>query len=273
MRERENGGLYRHPTGLWYWRRVDPKTGRRVHRSTGTRRKDLATRKGAQFDDEWEKAAVGMATYDWARVELAPLIDEWLADQRDVTESTRKQRRSLLTRCFAQLKLRVIADLSDVASLDRRLRALDRPLVTLQRCYQVPLKLFAAWLSHNNRYTDRNLLATWKKLELPNADDEPRRAMLPEEVAAALLAADELDRHHGRPHATRPVLLALLITAPRATAFCTRDVADLLPDRIDYGPGVGNKRNGFGALDKKTAAELREYAGKRKQGPLFLARS
>jgi hypothetical protein len=269
-RQRELNGLYRHPTGIWYWRRVDPKTGRRVHRSTGTRRKDLALRKAATFDDEWEKAAAGLPSFDWARVALDPLVPDWIADMGHVTESTRKIRRSLLLRAFGDLRLRVIADLSDVGALDRRLRALGKPHATLQRGYQAPLKLFARWLAENHRYTERNLLATWKKLET-RTTEEARRALLPEEVARAFLAADRLDAFHGRRHPTRPVLLALLVTAPRATALCTRDVEDLLADRLDYGDGRGNKRNGWGALDAVTAADLRAYVGSRKKGPLFLS--
>lgn len=253
--------MYKHPTGLWYWRRTDPKTGRRLHRSTGTRRKDLAQRKAAQFDDEWEKAAAGIPSLDWARVELRSLIDDWLAGQRDreVSERTRNQRKAQLLRTLDALRLTVIADLCDVGALDRRLRAVKEPQVKLQRGYQTPLKLFAAWLAENNRSTDRNLLATWKKLQVPKGE-APRRAVLPDEVARALAVAEGLDVYHRRQHPTRPVLLALLVTAPRAAAFCARDVEHLLAGRIDYGPGTGNKRNGWGALDLDagTVDELRE---------------
>lgn len=269
-RPREQAGLYQHPSGIWHWRRVDPKTGRRVIKSTGTRRMELAIRKAAEFDDKWEKAAAGMPNFDWARVELRPLVDDWIADQDTVTEHTRKIRRRHLTRAFSDLKLKVVADLSDLASLDRRLRALDCTPALRHKAYQVPLKQFSRWLAENNRFTERDLLATWKKLPVPKSGEAARRAMLPEEFARALVAADQLDEFHRRKHPSRPVLMALLVTAPRATALAERDVEHLREERIDYGEGIGNKRNGWGALDAVTAAELRAYVGDRKEGPLFL---
>lgn len=270
MRPREEAGLFKHPSGIWYWRRVDPKTGRRKIKSTGTRRLDMAIRKAAQFDDKWEKAAAGMPDFEWARVELAPLVDDWIADQDTVTEATRKIRRRHLTRAFSDLKLKVVADLADLAGLDRRLRALECTPAMRHKAYQVPLKQFSRWLAENNRYTERDLLATWKKVPVPASGEAARRAMLPEEFARALVAADHLDDFHRRKHPSRPVLMALLVTAPRATALAERDVEHLRPERIDYGDGIGNKRNGWGALDAVTAAELRAYVGGRKEGPLFL---
>lgn len=154
MRPREEAGLFKHPSGIWYWRRVDPKTGRRKIKSTGTRRLDMAMRKAAQFDDKWEKAAAGMPDLEWARVELGPLVDDWIADQDTVTEATRKIRRTHLTRAFSDLKLRVVADLADLAGLDRRLRALECTPSMRHKAYQVTLKQFSRWLAENNRYTE-----------------------------------------------------------------------------------------------------------------------
>ena len=73
-RRRTDGIRKRRDTGMWFWRRVDPRTGRRVGRSTGTTRKDHALKIAAQFDEEWERERAGLASYDWARRELEPLV-------------------------------------------------------------------------------------------------------------------------------------------------------------------------------------------------------
>lgn len=255
---------------MWFWRRVDPRTGRRVGRSTGTTRKDHALKIAAGFDEEWERERAGLASYDWARRELAPLVEEWLADvKRDLATKSYEQKVSQIKRAVRLLGLRVVADLDDVATLDRKLRRVDAKPVTLARCYQKPLKQFSTWLAENHRYTERDLLQNWKRIVY--ASSCLRRALTPDEVARAFAASDRLDVLCRRKHPLRPVLTALLVTAPRMTALVSRDVGDFLGNRIDFGEGAGNKRRGYGALDPKTAEELRAYVRDREDGPLFLS--
>ncbi len=270
-RPREHSGLYRHyVNGYWYWRRTDPLTGRRVSKPTGTDVKDLALRVAAKFDDEWERQQAGLQSYDWARRSLLELAEEWLGEVKaKVQERTGKQKDQLIRRAIEDLKLRVVAELDDLAALDRRLKRLMKPARTLYRCYQLPLKQLSTWMAENNRYAERDLLANWKRIEHDKGSE--RRAMLPDEVARAFGAADRLDALHGRKARLRPLLVALLVTAPRVSALVECDVDALKVDRIDYGDDVGNKRRGYGALDPKTAQELRDYVGSRKEGPLFLA--
>lgn len=269
-RRRTDGIRKRRDTGMWFWRRVDPRTGRRVGRSTGTTRKDHALKIAAQFDEEWERERAGLASYDWARRELEPLVLEWLAIQkRELAEKSYDQKVAQINRAVRLLGLRVIADLDDVAALDRKLRRVEARPVTLARCYQKPLKQLSTWLAENHRYTEHDLLANWKRIAYHSSC--PRRALTPDEVARAFRASDRLDVLCRRKHALRPVLTALLVTAPRMTALVSRDVGDLLETRIDFGEGVGNKRRGYGALDQTTADELRAYVGKREEGPLFLS--
>lgn len=269
-RPREQGGLFKHINGYWYWRRTNPKTGLREVRSTGMDRKDLAMRVAAKLDDEWEREVAGLQSYDWARRSLLELADEWLGEVKlKVEEKTGKQKVQLIGRALKDLNLRVVAELDDLAALDRRLKRLMKPARTLYRCYQLPLKQLSTWMAENNRYAERDLLANWKRIAHDRGSE--RRALLPDEVARAFAAADRLDAMHKRKAPLRPALVALLVTAPRIGSLVDRDVSDLKADRIDYGDDVGNKRRGYGALDAKTAQELRDYVGARKEGPLFLA--
>ena len=95
------------------------------------------------------------------------------------------------------------------------------------------------------------------------------------EVVRALYAADAMQGVAGRrsPHSLGPVLLALIITAPRISALARLDVEDLdlAGARLLFGEGAGNKGTGAGYLDKRTCAELKDYVGDRTSGPLFLS--
>lgn len=269
-RPREHGGLFKHTNGYWYWRRTNPKTGRRVSKATGMAKKDLALRVAAKFDDDWERTAAGLPSYDWARLDLLQLADEWLTEVKErVEEKTWKQKVHLIHRSLKDLNVRVVAELDDLAALDRRLKRLMKPAQTLYRCYQLPMKQLSTWMAENNRYAERDLLANWRRIEHDQGSE--RRALLPEEVARAFVAADRLDAAYKRKARIRPLLVTLLVTAPRVSSLVERDVEDFKGDRIDFGDDVGNKRRGYGALDPVTAAELKAYIGERKDGSLFLA--
>lgn len=269
-------GLHWHVArGVWYWRRVDRQTGKRLDRNTGQHRLDLAMRVAARFEDELREKQAGVKNLDHWRLELEPLIPRWLESQ-DNLKKTLDQKDRELRRALEALKLRVAADLTDVAEIDARLRRLERvegvSRVSLRRQYQEPLKAFARWLSGNGRHLPHNPLAAWESLPVPRSG-KGRRAALPDEVARAFLALDLLDRVHRRLHPQRTVFLALLIAGPRAGALTSRDVRDLDLEHglIDFGEDVGNKRRGAGALDQGTVEELRTYVGGRKSGPLFLS--
>lgn len=267
--------------GVYVWRRTDPnRPGKRIKRSTGTKILELAIRKAAEFEEEWERKKVGLKDYSSWKAELTPLVAGFVAARKEeVSAKTLAQIESQLKRALNELSLRTAADLDDVGRLHDRLIALGRAKElgrkTLRRCYQDPLKTFAAWLGGNRRHLDRDPLASWERL--PEARDEAaqeggRRAFLPEEAARAFLALEALDREHGRLRPQRPVYLAFLITAPRASALITRNVPDLklAENRIDFGAGVGNKRRGAGALDAATCEDLGIYLGNRTEGPLLL---
>src|SRR5438445_309767 len=64
---------------------------------------------------------------------------------------------------------------------------------TLRAGFQKPLKQFSKWLAGNNRYLDRDPLASWEPIDTSREETRPRRALLPEEIARALNAADWLD--------------------------------------------------------------------------------
>ena len=130
-RPREQGGLFKHINGYWYWRRTNPKTGLRDVRSTGMDKKNLAMRVAAKFDDEWEREAAGLQSYDWARRSLLELADEWLAEVKPtVEEKTGEQKDQLIHRALKDLNLHVVAELDDLAGLDRRLKRLMKRFLT-----------------------------------------------------------------------------------------------------------------------------------------------
>lgn len=276
MRWRTNG-LRRKPNGYYYWRRVHPVTGKRRERATKTRNERIACRKAAQWDEELEREAAGLKNYDWARRKIADLVPAFLADWgADLSPEWVKQREAELWRAIRELKLVVVADLDDLGALDRRLKRLGQPDSVLSRSYQQPLRTFSKWLAENNRVTERDLLGNWKKI--PYEPRRTRQAVLPEDMARSFLAASEIDQARNR-HPLRPVLTALLATAPRIGALISRDVDDLVERthrgearyRIDYGEGCKKKRRGKGALDPASWAEIKSAVGDRTKGPLLLS--
>ncbi|MBL4846976.1 MAG: hypothetical protein JKY65_15765 [Planctomycetes bacterium] len=276
MRWRTNG-LRKKPNGYYYWRRVHPTTGKRIERATGTKNERVACRKAVQWDEELERESAGLKNYDWARRRIGELIPLFLADWgADLSDEWVKQREAELRRAIRELRLVVVADLDDVGGLDRRLRRLDQPDSILSRSYQQPLRTFSKWLAENNRVTERDLLGNWKKI--PYEPRSNRQAVLPEDMAQSILAASEIDFARGR-HPLRPVLVALLITAPRAGALISRNVGHLVERayrgesryRVDYGEGCKKKRRGKGALDRASWTEIKGIVGERREGPLLLS--
>ena len=262
-------------TDMLVWRRTHPVTKERMTRYTGTDVLEYALVRAREFEDELAREVAGIKSYDgWTR-ELAPLVDEWLADQRaqdrPPQERWLSQKSMIVRRALDVLGLKRAADLTDVGRLDLRLKKLKKPDATLRRRYQDPLKQLSKWLAENGRYLERDPLVIWKTI---NYEAEAlHRAFGPEEVARAFVAAEWLDALLGRAHPLRPLFTLLLIAGPRAGALASRDLAHLLTDegRIDFGEGCGQKGRGRGTLDERTLAELRAYLGDRKDGPLALS--
>jgi integrase len=265
--------LYRHPeTGYLYWRRTDPQTGRRDPRPTNTDVLEDALKVAQDFEEEWRKKKAGIKTYgDW-RKPLEPLVDEFLAHQRvqndAPSEGWLKQKKEALRTALSLLKLTKAADLTDLGRIDQAMRTLDKPEATKRRRIQDPLKQFSAWLAGNQRHLDRDPLVSWEPIHYEA--HEIHRALLPLEVARALVASEWLDTIHGRAHRMRTVFTILLVTMPRASALASRVVADYLRTdrRINFGEGNKRKGRGQGWLDDPTAAELEAYLGDRRAGPL-----
>lgn len=265
--------------GTWWWRKSDPRTGKRKPRNTHQRRVDLAMRVAARFEDERREELAGIKTHEEWRLELSPLVRKWIGSQRgNALDRTLDDKQASVERAMAALRITVAADLVDLATLDDRLRSLERPgtsRTTLRRTYQRPLKEFSAWLAGNGRFLDRDPLLNWVLLPLPRRERaQPRRCFLPQEVARAHLALDVIDRVRKAVAAQRPLFVAMLVTAPRATAMAERNVEhfDRATQRIEFGEGVGNKRRGDGSLDAATAGELAAFLAGRKSGPLFPSR-
>lgn len=273
--------------GLYYWRKTNPATGKRVPRCTHQKRLDLAMRVASRFDDELRQELAGVKSYASWRIELAPLVAKWLrAQEGNALPRQLETKRKAVLRAMTALRVQVAADLTDLAALDDRLRSLEgtrteggREITRsmLRRAYQQPLRELSAWLAGNGRYLDRDPLLAWEPLPLrgPGQDeDQRRRAFLPPEVARAFLALDVIDQERGAQVRQRPLFMALLVTAPRATAMIERDAChvDAGAARIDFGPGVGNKRRGAGALDATTLEEVLAQLAGRRTGPLFLTR-
>tara|TARA_R110002072_G_scaffold254391_1_gene413257 strand:- start:163 stop:1620 length:1458 start_codon:yes stop_codon:yes gene_type:complete len=264
-------------TGVYIWRRTDPSSGKRTKRSTRSKNLEVALRKAAQFEEEFDRSRAGLKSFDCWRKELAPLIGGWLEARAEVVaEKTLAQNHMNLVRALDELNLVRAADLDDVPRLHDRLLALGRRTgrskKNLLRCYQHPLKQFSRWLAGNRRHLDRDPLSSWEPIRTePTKPD--RRVFLPEEVARAFFAVDRLDEHHGQALRLRPTFLAFLIVAPREGALISRDIGDLRLQerRLHLGEGVGKKRRGAGSLDPKTARELASYVGNRSSGPLFLS--
>lgn len=264
--------LYVDRAGYFRWRGTNPTTGKRVQRSTGVKVLELARRKARDFEQELERAAVGLDALACWKIELRPLVAAWADWQagQDVGEATVKTRRFQVERALEDLHLERAADLDRVAQIDDRLRALGRAqgldAVRLRRTYQVPLRMFSAWLAANRRHLDRDPLTTWKLLKIPPAP-AARRAFLPSRAARAFLALERLDELLGRKGLPLAFMLELVV-APRSGALLSRDVTDFDPKRarIELGADVGKKRRGAGALDLRTAAELEASLAARAEG-------
>ena len=270
-------GLRKKPNGYWYWRRVHPVTGKRIEKATGSKNKRIASKRATEWDEQLERECAGLKNYDWARLKILELVPQFLADWgTGNSEDWVRQRETELRRAVRELKLVVVADLDDVGALDRRTRRIERSDSILSRSYQQPLRTFSKWLAENNRVTERDLLANWKKIQYESTSS--RSAVLPEDLARGFLAASEIDVARRR-HPLRPVLTTLLTTAPRVSALISRDVDDLIERtyrgqpryRIDYGEGCKKKRRGKGALDPVSWSEICRVIGTRRVGPLFLS--
>ncbi|MCO5164880.1 MAG: hypothetical protein M9894_00730 [Planctomycetes bacterium] len=272
--------------GVYVWRRVDPITGRRVPRTTGTSNLEIALRKAAEFEAEHERRKAGLPSLDGWKRDLGALAAEWIQQQDregQITAGVLKARAFRIRRALDALSLRTPADLADVARLHDRVMKLEgtkvgRVVATkrhLREAWQEPLKMLSAWLAENGRVLDRDPLAAWRAIPKQGAPgrSRTRRSLLPDEFARALVASDWLDAIRGRKRPSRVVWTVALISAAREGALASRDVAhfDREHARIDFGDDVGNKRRGAGCLDPKTTSELDAYLDGRREGPLLLS--
>ena len=264
--------LYRdQKTGLLYWRRTDPLTGKRCSpKATGESRRKLAIRKCQGWEDEFDRRAAGVKTYDCWRLPLLPLVAEWIADRRGSGDLWLRQERSAVERALETLQLETAADLTHVSEVEARLRSLPITDSTMRRRYQQPLQRFSKWLAGNRRYLEQNPLECWEPITYDAAS--PHRCYDPTDLARGLVAVEWLDSLHGREPGLRSVFTTLFVTMARATAFTSRNLEHYLraEHRIDFGSGSKRKRRGRGCLDPATAAELEQYICGRNSGPLFL---
>ncbi|MEZ6189623.1 MAG: hypothetical protein R3F62_32055, partial [Planctomycetota bacterium] len=260
-------------TGIYWWRRTDPDTGKRVKRTTGTKNLQQALKLAQAFEDEWAKQRLGLTVLDNWKLELRPLAEEWLEAQADeLCDAYLPQKRMRLFRALDLLELRRAKDLDNVAQVHDRLLALDGFTKTSKRrAFQDVLKQFSAWLAANRRYLGRDPLVNWTPIK-PDPPSMRRRALLPNEMAHTLWAVDELDKRYGRA-SQRLLITTLLVAAPRVNALLSRDVRHLLvsESRIDLGRGVGKKRKGAACLDPTTLEELVASLDGRTEGPLFFS--
>lgn len=268
----------------WYWRYTDPDTGKRCKRGTGCTQKRHALRKVAEWQDDLERRKAGLKDYSNWQAPLAPLVDEFVEWQRSEGAASDRHlasKRKRMHKALRSMRLVTAADLDDLRAVNARLKAL--PLSEpLRRTYQDNLRQFTRWLAGaERRLLDRDPLACWEPVAVTPLSTRAEegettrksRAMLPDEVARALCAADVLDWLNARAHPTRPLWETMLIVAPRTQALTSRDVRhlDLDASRIDLGAGRGKKRRGYAALDAQTRETLRAYVGDREAGPLFLS--
>jgi hypothetical protein len=261
-------------TGIWLWRRTHPKQkGRRMVRSTMTRRRTTAQAVAAQLDREWEKLLLGQPSKldgsapenAWGR-RLAPLVDEWIEHKRlkrQAGEAHLARLKRYVSRSLTALRLRTVADLKDVALIDRRLEQREESSVTKRQQWQAPLKQFSKWLAHNNHVIGQDLLANWTPIARDEEEDpraEPRAAT-ELEMAFALAAVDFASGFRLGKSPLRLAFTCLLVLAPRISAFCSRDVSDLNPASMSVNMGKGKKKKlrGAGALDPQTCRELEAY--------------
>lgn len=269
MPRRDYGGhLSPDSRGIFIWRRKNPKTGKRESRSTGQDTIGRARQVAQEWEEEFDRIEVGLAPLnDWT-ADLEPLVERWAA-QLEGSKRHREQLKQDLRRALRALELVRASDLDAVGKIDDRLRALEGTEIEgttitrtmIVRSFQGRLKRFSAWLAGNRRHLDRDPLVSWEPIPAASSGRKGR-AFEPEETGRALLAVDRLDELR-RTKATRvrqrAAFTALLITAPRATVFLSRQVDDLLEDRLDLGAGNDVKRVGRGALDPATLEELRAH--------------
>ncbi len=257
-------------------------TGKRLKRSTKTTNMRIALRKAGEFEDEYQRELVGFKKLDKYKLDLVPLAEEWISSAKWKHEGKRDSYRSQIMRAFELLKLKKLADLNDVSSLNKRLQALQVskknpegfPAKTLEESVQYPLKLFAKWATANQRYLPSNPLASWAKHDTTGHVPDVARALEPDEVVRGFAAARCLDRLEEEENPLYPAYVTALITAPRSERLCQLDVQDFNLEKGDlaYGEPVGKKLPPAGALDPKTRDLLVAYLGERTSGPLFLSR-
>lgn len=191
---------------VYVWRREDPLTGKPIKRSTRSRSLEVALRVAAEFEEEWERRKAGLPNLDGWKKDLAALAEEWLAHQEREARASRpviEAKRFRIGRALRELGLRTPADLADVARLHDRVMALEGKRVgrviasrtNLRAAWQEPLKQLSAWLAENGRCLDRDPLASWKPIAR-GVRASKRRALMPDEMARSLQAADWLDVIH-----------------------------------------------------------------------------
>ncbi len=262
-------------TGIYLWRRKHPITKRRLKRSTGTRTLRTALAKAQQFERELQRELVGLSKFDGYGRPPGPFVEPFLKSTRGA-ERRREVLRMQLHRAFGLLHIKRLGDMENFISIEKKLFALegDSPghftRKTLGRGFQVPLKQFSTYLA-SRREILADHLAPWKPIKT-DGPARKRRALLPEEMARTLAASDCLDAICHRENTMRPVWTALLVVAPRVSAFADLDVEDIDREkRRLLLSGHGNKRPGAGALDDATYDDIVKYVGDRQKGPLFLS--
>jgi hypothetical protein len=173
----------------------------------------------------------------------------------------------LIGRALKDLNLRVVAELDDLAALDRRLKRLMKPARTLYRCYQLPLKQLSTWMAENNRYAERDLLANWKRIEHDRGSE--RRALLPDEVARAFVGRRPARRDAQAQGADpAPPDRAARHGPAQSARSSTGTWSDLKggPDRLRRRRRATSAA-ATGRSTRRPLQELQAYVGERKDGP------
>ena len=266
--------LWRDPrTGIYVWRRTNELTGKRFRRSTGTKIIRVALAKVQQFEEEYQREIAGLSKFEGYRRPLEGFVGPFL-ESLSANDHRKKSLERNLRRAFRLLRLDVLADLEDFIQIEKKLLGLKGKdgftATTLVRGFQAPLKQFSRYLAGRREILSDHL-AAWPVLKR-DPPKKVRRALLPDEMARALAASDCLDRLWSRPSPMRPVWTALLVAAPRVSAFAALDVQDL--DRAERRlmlRGNNIKRAGAANLDDATFTEIVDYVGDREGGPLFLS--
>jgi integrase len=262
-------------TGMYFWRMVNPVTGKRMKRSTGTRFVKVALARARRFEEDMQRECAGLSRFEGYRRPIRAFVEPFLLSLRGGS-SRRERLRKDLARAFDLLGIERLADIENFIKVEEKLLALEGTgqggfrRRTLRRCFQEPLKQLSAYLA-SRRETMADHLGPWRRLSLDEPSRE-RRALHPDEMARALAASDRLDEVCDRKHSLRPVWTALLVTAPRISTLAALDVSDLDEEkkRLRF-RGNDIKRAGVGALDDGTFDEIVEYIGERADGPLFLS--